>query len=451
MLNISEHSVNKDVRPENWSGLQRVNQYKSGRLLLRLLSILSLVFLIALFLPWTQHIRTKGKVTTLLPQQRPQGINSIIPGKIETWHVREGDAVAKGDTILYLTEIKSDYFDRDLISRTKNQISAKSSTAGAYASKATALADQLVALKSSRDAKLIETNNKLEQYRLKVISDSIDTKAKLLNFDIAKEQYDRQVKLYNQGLKSLTDLEKRELNLQKSEAEYISATNKLRASKAAVQAVLAEITGVDAKYEQDIAKASSDRFSALSSKYDAEGTINKLENSLANYQVRNDYYYITAPQDGIITKTTKAGIGEIIKEGEEVATIMPSTYELAVEMYVKPIDLPLLNIGQEVRLLFDGWPAIIFSGWPNSSYGTFGGKVFAVDNFISDNGHYRILVAQDPTEPWPDLLKVGGGTNGLVLLNDVSIWYEIWRNLNGFPADFYKNDIGLQISKGASK
>ena len=451
MLNISNNRINSDVQPEKWSGLRRVNNYKSGRLLLRLLVILSLVFLIALFLPWTQHIRTKGKVTTLLPQQRPQGINSIIPGKIETWYVREGDQVSKGDTILFLSEIKSEYFDRDLISRTKGQIQAKSSTATAYASKAVALEGQLTALKSGRDAKLLETQNKLEQYHLKVVSDSIEVKAKSLNFDIAKEQYTRQFKLYNQGLKSLTDLEKREQNLQKSEAEYISTINKFQSSKAAVKAVLAEISGIEAKYKESAAKASSDRFSALSNKYDAEGTINKLENSLANYEVRNNYYFITAPQDGIITKTIKAGLGEIIKEGEEVATIMPSDYELAVEMYVKPIDLPLLTLGQDVRLLFDGWPAIIFSGWPNSSYGTFGGKVSAIDNFISANGYYRILVAQNPTEPWPTLLKVGGGSNGLVLLNDVSIWYEIWRNLNGFPADFYDDALTLENSKSASK
>ena len=35
----------------------------------------------------------------------------------------------------------------------------------------------------------------------------------------------------------------------------------------------------------------------------------------------------------------------------------------------------------------DGWPAIVFSGWPNTSYGTYGGVVFAIDNFISEFGN----------------------------------------------------------------
>ena len=118
---------------------------------------------------------------------------------------------------------------------------------------------------------------------------------------------------------------------------------------------------------------------------------------------------------------------------------MPANYELAVEMYVKPIDLPLLEKGQQVRLQFDGWPAIVFSGWPNTSYGTYGGEVFAIDNFISENGMFRVLVAPDPDDyQWPSALRVGTGANNLVLLKNVPVWYELWRQINGFPPDYYK-------------
>ncbi|MEL6123464.1 MAG: HlyD family efflux transporter periplasmic adaptor subunit [Bacteroidota bacterium] len=440
MLNISHHSVTSDVKPKDWSGLIRVDSYKSGRLLLRIMLISSVIFLAGLFLPWTQNIRTQGSVTTLLPQQRPQSINTIIGGKIDAWYVREGDRVEAGDTILHLTEIKSEYFDPQLLERTQNQINAKSSTATAYQSKANMLEGQIVALRQSRDAKLEQAVNKLEQAQLTVVSDSIDLVAKQLNQSIAKDRYDRQLALYNKGLKSLTDLEKRELELQKTQAEELSGRNKLQASRASLVNAKVEISAIEAKYQEDLAKAQSDRFSALSNRFDADGTITKLQNEYANYEQRSQFYYVTAPQDGIITRTTKAGIGEIIKEGDEVATIMPANYQLAVELYIRPIDLPLLDIGQDVRILFDGWPAIVFSGWPNTSYGTFGGEVFAIDQFISDNGFYRILVAQSESEPWPDLLRVGGGANGLVLLKDVQVWYEIWRNLNGFPPDFYTTD-----------
>mgnify|MGYP001423425278 FL=1 len=176
--------------------------------------------------------------------------------------------------------------------------------------------------------------------------------------------------------------------------------------------------------------------------YDAEAMVTKMQNQYMNYSVRRGLYYITAPQTGYVTKAIRSGIGETIKEGEEVVSIMPEKYDLAVEMYVKPVNLPLVSKGQKVRFMFDGWPSIVFSGWPNLSYGTFGGKVVAIDNFISENGKYRMLVAPDKSDvPWPEALRVGSGANGIALLRDVPIWYELWRNLNGFPPDYYKGNV----------
>ena len=118
---------------------------------------------------------------------------------------------------------------------------------------------------------------------------------------------------------------------------------------------------------------------------------------------------------------------------------MPTQYDLAVETYVEPIDLPLLNIGEKVRIQFDGWPAIVFSGWPNVSYGTYGGKIVAIENFISDNGKYRVLLApENENNTWPEAIRVGSGAKTMALLNDVPIWFELWRKLNGFPPNYYK-------------
>jgi hypothetical protein len=108
-------------------------------------------------------------------------------------------------------------------------------------------------------------------------------------------------------------------------------------------------------------------------------------------------------------------------------------------MFVRPIDLPLLAKGQKVRFMFDGFPAIVFSGWPQASYGTFGGRIVAIENSVSANGKFRVLVGEDPDDrPWPKALKMGAGAAGIALLKDVPIWYELWRNINGFPPDYYQ-------------
>jgi adhesin transport system membrane fusion protein len=96
-------------------------------------------------------------------------------------------------------------------------------------------------------------------------------------------------------------------------------------------------------------------------------------------------------------------------------------------------------MNESVRIQFDGWPAIFFSGWPNASFGTFGGRVVAIETFISENGKFRILIAPDIEDnAWPENLRVGSGAYTIALLQDVPIWYELWRQLNGFPPDYYR-------------
>jgi hypothetical protein len=152
----------------------------------------------------------------------------------------------------------------------------------------------------------------------------------------------------------------------------------------------------------------------------------------------------------LINKAIIGGLGETFKEGEPLVNIMPADYDLAVETFVEPIDLPLLHKGEKVRVQFDGWPAIVFSGWPAATYGTYGARVVAIESFIDENkGKYRVLLAQDVDDnPWPENLRPGGGAYTIALLEDVPVWYELWRRLNGFPANYYqpntKNDKDAQ-------
>jgi adhesin transport system membrane fusion protein len=451
MLNISPNSINGQIEDARYASFAKLYSRSTGRVLLQLLTALFGIGLVILFIPWTQNIRSMGTVTTIRPDQRPQTIHSVIAGRIENWYIKEGDFVHRGDTILRISEIKDDYFDPNLLGRTQEQLKAKEMSVNSYMEKVKALDNQIDALVQTSQLKLEQATNKLQQAYLKVKSDSIDYKAYKLNYKIAKEQFDRMEKLYKDGLKSLTDLENRELKMQKAQAEMISAENKLLTSQNEVINAQVEMVSIQAQYRDEIAKAESDKYTAMSSMYDAEAIVTKLQNQYMNYSVRSGLYFITAPQDGYVTKAIQSGLGETIKEGAEIVSIMPFNYDLAVEIYVRPIDLPLVRQEQKVRIQFDGWPAIVFSGWPNTSYGTYGGRVFAIDNFISDNGKYRILVAPDPDEhPWPDALRVGSGTMSMMLLQDVPIWYELWRQINGFPPDFYQEN-GESLASEAKK
>ena len=439
MLNISKHRINHKVDRERYGSLSMVEKKVSSRVLRKLFGGSFILFVILIFLPWTQNIRSEGQLTTLDPSGRPQTIHSVISGRIEKWYVQEGQLVQKGDTIAFLSEIKDNYFDPELINRTKNQSELKEQTVVSYADKINVLEGQMSALNAQRSLKLEQGRIKLQQAKLKVSNDSISLKAAEVTYTTALDQYDRIKLLHAQGLKSLTDLENRDVKKQDAFAYKIEAENKYLASKSELIAAQIELSNIQLDYETSIAKTNSDKFTALSSKLDSEGSLNKLQNEFANYEKRASFYYIIAPQDCYITKLIANGIGEIIKEGDPIVSIMPEDYQLAVEVYIEPVDLPLISLGEKVRLQFDGWPAIVFSGWPNSSYGTFGGVIYAIDQYISENGKYRILVKPDKNDqPWPEALRFGGGTNALILLEDVPIWYELWRKINGFPPNYYQ-------------
>ncbi|WP_435181688.1 HlyD family secretion protein [Cellulophaga omnivescoria] len=438
MLNISKNKVSQYVDLSNYrSGKEIFNkEYHKG--FKTFLKIFSIFLVLVLFLPWTQNITSQGNVTTLKPNQRPQTLQSQIPGRVEQWYVQEGNFVKKGDTILRISEVKSDYFDENLAQRTNDQLNAKSSSVIAYKNKTDALKNQIAALQQERVLKLEQAKNKVAQTALKVTSDSIDLEALKINANIAKTQYERAIALQAEGIKAVKDVEEKQSKLQEINAKLTSQQNKLLSTRQDLVNSKLAISTLAATYADKIAKAQSSLYTAESSGLDTEAQVSKLETSLANYKKRTSLLFITAPQAGYINKTIKAGIGETFKEGEPLVHIMPANYDLAVEMFVNPIDLPLIHIGEDVRVQFDGWPAIIFSGWPNVSYGTYGAKIVAIENFISTNGKYRVLLKPNENEiPWPEAIRVGSGAKTIALLENVPIWFEIWRQINSFPPNYY--------------
>ena len=399
--------------------------------------IIFLLFI--MFLPWTQNIKSKGLVTSLYQEERPQDINSPIAGKIVQWYVKEGDIIRKGDTILKITEIKEDYLDPNLVARTQQQLDAKKGVVNYYQGKASTADVQIEALLEAKKLKIEQLKNKLSQLENKLTGERAELSAATNELELATDQYVRQQKMFDEGLVSKTQLQQRNISYQNAQAKKIMVENKLAQTKQEVTNVRIEQNSVEQEYTEKISKATGDKFQSMSMIEGGKGDMAKLENQVSNYTIRNGMYTLLAPQDGQIVQAKKSGIGEIIKEGERITVIVPTHVTYAVEMFVKPVDLPLINVGQNVRFMFDGFPAIVFSGWPNSSYGTFGGEIVAYENTISENGMFRVLVKPDnSTKKWPTQLKIGSGAQGITLLKDVPIWYELWRNINGFPPDYYK-------------
>ncbi len=424
MLKLSHHSIEKELKYDSLYSLRALRTPQAGKILAKWLVALSGLFVIVLFLPWQQNIRGSGNVTALNPMNRPQTVEAVIAGRIQTWYVREGDLVHKGDTIVTISEVKEKYFDPQLLSRLRQQIEAKESSLDSKDKKAEALERQIRALRESMKIKIEQTQSKLQ--------------AEQVRFQNAENQYQRNKKLFDAGNIPLTKFQEFEYKYQGSKADYLNAQ--------------LELGQVEAEYLDKISKAESDLNNTRAEAFDTQAEIAKARNEFVNTEIRNEQYQILAPQDGFIVKAMKAGIAETIKEGDAICTIMPQASDMAVEMYVKAMDVPLISKGRKVRVQFDGWPALQFSGWPSVSVGTFGGEVQVIDYVNSKPGEFRILVVPDKQdESWPEQLRIGSGTKGWVMLQDVPVWYELWRQLNGFPPSLYAAPLDEAVADTPAK
>lgn len=411
MLNLSKQKVDLYMPKDRLYSLRVLKTPRAGKILARWLLVIGAIITITMFLPWQQNIHGKGKVTALSPANRPQTIQTTIAGRIQDWKVQEGEFVHRGDTIATISEVKEKYFDPEMLLRLKEVIASKEKSLQSKEQKSQALQRQIVALETGMRTKVDQSKSKLD--------------AESVRFANAKNQYERNKKLFEAGNIPLTKFQEFEYKYQGSEADFVNAE--------------IEIERVQAEYLDKINKAESELNSTLSERFDTQAEISKLKNEFVNMEIRSQQYFILAPQSGYVVKASQAGIGETIKEGDAVCTIMPQSADVAVEMYVRAMDVPLLSRGRKVRIEFDGFPALQFSGWPSVSVGTFGGKVEVIDFVSSRQGEFRILVVPDPQdEKWPAQLRAGGGTMGWVMLDSVPVWYEVWRQLNGFPPSLYE-------------
>ena len=223
------------------------------------------------------------------------------------------------------------------------------------------------------------------------------------------------------------------------QAELDAAQARLDATRAAGEIALIDVERRQRLFDKGLAakrdlEAANIRWRELkASEASATAEVIKAKTAVSRQQTQ----LVSAPRDGTILKIFGGDTSTFVKEGEVLVSFVPVTTERVTELFVTGLDAALVSPGRDVRLSFEGWPAVQFSGWPSVAVGTFPGVVQFVDPAVSINGRYRVVVAEKPGEPWPDerFLRLGGRAQGWVLLNEVKLGYEIWRQLNYFPPE----------------
>lgn len=369
----------------------------------RLVSVLTVLIvmttLFLVFVPWRQTVVGSGSVTSFTPNARPQTVESVISGRIVEWRVREGSVVKKGDTIVVLSDINVNFMDTEMLTRLE-EMQQKTFTAQENSIEAA-----------------IQRRRQAEQRYNAALARVTNVGVELATATVRARRADT---LFKQDLVSARELETAQLNLQKARLDSATA-------QAALQSSFQDVALFAADEERIINQASV--------------TMQEIDLRLANAKVRKGAAYVISPTDGIVVRIAKVGEGQIVKEGDELALVVPRTDDRAVELYVSDMDAALIEPGRLVALQFSGFPAFQFSGWENINIGVFHGRVKVVDAVDDGSGRFRVLVVpaeQDQYDVWPTnrFLRQGASATGWVLLDKVSIGYELWRQLMGFPPQF---------------
>ncbi len=377
-------------------------------------------FLVALglvFLPWRQFVSGTGRVIAFDPLDRRVNLEAQVSGRVRKLHVVEGQRVRAGEVIV---EIQDN--DPNLLNNLRLQREAVVARRSFASNRVDDLSVQMSQLELSRQ-------QALDVARQRVAATRIAAETSRLNFD-------RLQKLEAKGLVSRRELELGTLSRDSTAADLSGAEATLKRTENDFQATLAGLRAQRASAQSEVAAA---------------------ERDLAGIEIaisRNLRQVVEAPRDGIVLSVAVTD-GTYLRPGSPICALIPETESRFAEVWLSGNDVPLVRPrtetngvvtpGSPVRLQFEGWPAIQVVGWPGVAVGTFGGEVVFVDATDNGKGRFRAVVAPRPdvrvrngreeTVTWPSnrWLRQGVRVNGWVMLEQVPLWREIWRQLNGFP------------------
>lgn len=422
-----------------------------ARRLARVLIVVFVLCLVVLALaPWQQNVSGSGRVIAFSPVHRQQKVQSPVKGRIVRWLVTEGQRVEAGTVLAELEDNDPEYFER--LRASQNTVEAQREV---YASQVEQLGGYVSALAEARDRAVDEARTAVEGAAQKVRA----AEQKLGAADAARETAEinraRTLRLFEQGLVSQRKKELAELKARKASADHTSARADLEAAQQALSGKRAALANKRAEAEAKVENARASQGKAKASLEQAKAKMLDVETKLARQRNQT----VVAPFDAYVLSIDKLPGQEQIKQGDTLAVLVPDVSERVAEVKVDGNDAAIIQPGRKARLQFEGWPAVQFSGWPSVAVGTFGGIVKFVDAAGDGKGDFRVLIAPDPDEPeWPEarFLRQSTRAKAWILLDQVTLGYELWRRFNGFPPALdigkeKKSEPGAKAGKGHSK
>ena len=411
-----------------FQSIRLIGSTNQARLIAWVLGLMTLCTMLALILaPWVQNVAGAGRVVALHPTERSQTIDAPVDGRVRRWHAVEGTRVKKGDLVAELMDN-----DPLVLFRRQEERTAVAQRMEQGKMRISNMTLSLQQLDATRRNELLANTSRIDMAKAAVNGAEQQIKSGEADVLAAQQNLERRKKAVELGLSSVRDLELAEQAVQTARANLDRFHANLRGTRNDVLAREADQSRIETSYQRQIQDARAAMDAAGADVQNVKAELQRQEVTVARQETQNVY----APRDGVIFRLLAQPGSELVKAGEPVATMVPDTTNLVVELMMDGNDIPLMHQGDLVRLQFEGWPAIQFSGWPSVAVGTFGGKILLIDQTDDGKGKFRILVEPDPVDlAWPDkrYLRQGVRANGWVLLRQVPLGFELWRQFNGFP------------------
>jgi membrane fusion protein, adhesin transport system len=387
-----------------------------------------------LLLPWQQTVTGRGRVITYDPNHRQQEVDAPIsgrlveirPGLVEGARVRAGEVLMKIEVVDPILKQRID----EQIEAQRQKLASEKVIVSAYRKNVEAF-EEVYRQTSIAQDEFVKVGEQ------KVLAAEQGLEAAIAKYDQKEKDRIRREELFKQKVESRYEWELAVADAAEAKAKLGQARTYVAAEKNELSAKMAERL-----HKLQEAQAKIDSARAVYSK--SVGDVASAEKELSDVLAKGSLQVqpVTAPLDGYVLKLRSFQGGQIVSVGSPLFELVPATADRAVEIKVDGNDAPLvathdqLGAARKVRLQFEGWPAVQFAGWPSVAIGTFGGVVAIVDQADDGNGKFRVLIRPDPEDrPWPEasILRQGVRVNGWVLLDEVTLGQEMWRQFNGFP------------------
>ena len=379
-----------------------------------------------LFLPWQQTVQGSGKLIAFDPTERAYEIKATYSGFVKRYHVSENQHVKKGDPLCSIIDQDAMYE-----SRLQQKLVSLDKELEVLEQRAKSLQKERVEREHFCTKGLELLAGRLQQSQTQQKSFQEQQRATKSTLETFQKRLERSKELYSLGLESKQDLESIQNSFIGAKAKYEQAQNALLYEEQNYQNILRE-------KEQFLSTQNTYLEQNAQSTTRMQGEKENLQRSKIDLQTQNERYagrVISAQKDGVVMRIFQNDQNRLITQGEPLFHFVPDVTKRALLLKISDFHMPLLKKDLPVRIMFNGWPALQVSGWPKIAFGTFGGHIHSLEPISHEEGFYYAYIFEDEEEPWPDskLLRYGSQATAWVRLENVPIWYQIWRHINATP------------------